>query len=80
MPEIDWARVIDDDGGRTPRDVLLEFLDDCDSFDVLIVVANKRDAEGNDEWAYGSSGSAVKCAAIAAATTPAELEAIAWEI
>ena len=62
---IDWDRIANDaDGeGRSPRAVLLRYLEDCDNFDCLVVIANKYDDEG-DSWSYESSGSALKSSAV----------------
>lgn len=63
---IDWDRIAND-ADNTPRAVLQRYLEDCDRFDCLVVIANYQDDDRNDHWSYESSGSALKNSSIIAA-------------
>ena len=56
---IDWDKVAND-ADRSPRALLAEYLAQADEFETVVVIVNKSDDEGNDNWAYETSGSAVK--------------------
>jgi hypothetical protein len=56
---IDWDKVAND-ADRSPSALLAEYLARAAEFEMVVIIVNKLDEEGDDNWAYETSGSAVK--------------------